>query len=80
MPFPIKVECQPCLGGEPTPHATRFGAASVAVKGVVDRRRARDHPYFKPLGEDGATCIVRHDLPSELREDAFYDRGQGAAW
>jgi hypothetical protein len=75
MPFAIKVDCQPGQGGEPTPHTLHFGLATVAVKDLLDSWPGRDHHYFKLLGEDGATYIVRHDLPSGLWELAFYDRG-----
>jgi hypothetical protein len=79
MSFPIVVDCRPGHGGEPVPHALHFGLANVAVKALVDSWAGRDHCYFKLLGEDGATCIVRHDLPSGLWELAFYDRGQEPA-
>ena len=79
MPFPIEVDCRPGHGGEPTPHALRFGLASVAVKALADSWGGRDHHYFKLVGEDDATYIVRHDLPSGLWALVFYDSGQGRA-
>jgi len=79
MPFPIVVHCQPDHGGEPVPHELHFGLAHVAVKALVDRWHGRDHRYFKCLGEDGATYIVRHDLHSGLWELAFYDSGRETA-
>lgn len=78
MSFPIVVDCLPGHGGDAVPHALHFGLASVAVKARVDNWEGRDHCYFKLLGEDGATYIVRHDLSSDLWELAFYDRGQWA--
>ena len=51
----------------------------MAVKALVDSWAGRDHRSFKLLGEDGATYIVRHDLPAGLWELAFYDRGQEPA-
>ena len=79
MSFPIVVDCQPGHGGEPVPHALHFGLASVTVKAIVDSWAGRDHRYFKLLGEDGATYIVRHDLPSGMWELAFHDREQELA-
>jgi hypothetical protein len=76
MSFPIEVDCQPGHGGEPTPHVLHFGSASVAVKDLVDSWSGQDHRYFKLLGEDGATYIVRHDFPSGRWELAFYDTGR----
>ena len=77
MTFTIRVDCQPGHGGEPTPYVLHFGAASVAVKRLVDNWRGRDHDYFKLLGDDGATYIVRHDLPADRWELTFYDSGMG---
>ena len=79
MPCPIKVDCQPGHGGKPTPHALHFGRASVAVKDLLDSRDGWDHQYFKLLGEDGATYIVRHDMSSGLWELTFDDSTQGPA-
>ncbi len=79
MPLAIDVECQPGHGGEPVPHVLRFGQTRVAVRDLVDSWSGRDHRYFKLLGEDGATYIVRHDLPSGLWELSFYDSGKGQA-
>lgn len=79
MSFPIVVDCQPGHGGELVPRALHFGLTSVAVEAFVDNWEGRDRRTFELLGDDGATYIVRHDLPSGLWELAFYDRGQGPA-
>ncbi len=76
MTFSIEVECRPGHGGEPTPHVLHFGRTRVAVTELVDNWPGREHHYFKLLGEDGATYIVRHDLSAECWELAFYDRGR----
>ena len=78
MSFPIVVDCEPGHGGKAMPHL-HFGLTGVAVKALVDNWGGRDYRYFERLGEDDATCIVRHDLPSGLWELVFYDRAQGPA-
>lgn len=79
MPFPIKVDCQPGHGGKSTPDILHFGQASVAVKDLLDSWDGWDHHYFKLLGQDGTTYIVRHDIFSGLWELTFDDSRQGPA-
>jgi len=51
----------------------------VAVKALMNRWHGRDHHTSKFQGEDdGAACIVRHDLPG-LWELAFHEGGQETA-
>jgi len=79
MSFAVGVDCQPGQGGDPVPHVLHFGPTRVTVKALVDRWDGQDHRYFKLLGEDDATYIVRNDLPTGLWELAFYDSGPGPA-
>jgi len=51
----------------------------VAVKALMNRWHGRDHHTSKFQGEDGAACIVRHDLPAGLWELAFHENGQETA-
>lgn len=78
MSFAVAVDCQPGQGGESVPHVLHFGPARVTVQALVDRWDGQDR-YFKLLGEDGATWIVRKDLPAGLWELAFCDSGLGPA-
>ncbi len=77
MTFSVEVECRPDHRGEPTPHVLHFGQTRLEVRELLDSWPGREYQYFKLLGEDGATYIVRHDLPSECWELAFYDSGHG---
>ncbi len=61
------------MAGEPKPRALRLGCASVAVKDLVDSSSGRDQRYFKRLGGNDATCIIRHGLPSG-RRDVFHNK------
>ena len=41
---------------------------------ILDRWLAPDHRYFKILGDDGSTYIVRHDIQAERWELTLFDR------
>lgn len=74
MAFSIEVECRPGADGAPVPQALHFGRTRVAVPELLDHWPGADHHYYKLLGEDGATYIVRHDLHSGRWELTLYDR------
>jgi hypothetical protein len=57
----IKVECYSGYRGEETPRALQIGDKKIEVKKILDRWLAPDHRYFKFIGDDGATYIIRHD-------------------
>lgn len=57
----IAVECYAGHRGEETPRRIRFDSRSVEVVRVLDAWHGPDHRYFKLLGADGATYLVRHD-------------------
>lgn len=61
----IRVECYAGHRGEETPRRLSFDGRAVAVADVLDRWLAPEHAYFKLLGDDGATYIVRHDTVSK---------------
>lgn len=60
--FKVKVECYCGYRGEETPRRFLLGSRNVEVRQVLDRWLAPDHRYFKLIGEDGATYILRHDV------------------
>ncbi len=57
----IKVECYSGYRGEETPRRLLVGEKPIEVVDVLDRWLAPDHRYFKCLGADDATYIVRND-------------------
>lgn len=61
----IRVECYAGHRGEETPLAFHLGERRIGVVEVLDRWLAPDHRYFKVKGDDGATYIIRHDVPSQ---------------
>lgn len=75
MTFTIKVDCRPGHSGEAVPDVLRLGRRRVKVVTLLDNWPGSDHHYFKVMAEDGAVYVVRHDLPAQIWELAFYDSG-----
>jgi len=68
----IRVDCYAGYRGEETPRFIRMADNKIEVIEVVDRWLAPDHRYFKILGDDDATYIIRHDTVSSEWELVFY--------
>ena len=68
----IKVECYSGYRGEETPRFIWMATQKIEVKKVIDRWLAPDHRYFKILGDDNATYIIRHDITAAEWELTFY--------
>lgn len=73
----IRVECHAGYRGEETPRRFSLGTRRVEVVEVFDRWLAPDHRYFKLLGDDGATYILRHDLETLRWELTLFVSGGG---
>ena len=81
--FGIRVECRnaeedfdPCgrdREHQSVPRRFFFGRRQVVTVDVIDRWLAADHRYFKLKGDDDATYILRHDLPTNRWELTLYD-------
>ena len=69
----LRVECYAGHRGEETPRRFFIGARAVEVEEVVDRWLASTHRYFKVLGDDGGTYILRHNVDSHSWEMTMYD-------
>lgn len=70
----ILVECYAGHRGEETPRRFTLGSRMVEVTKVLDKWLAPDHRYFKVLGDDAATYILRCAEPAEW-ELVLYQRG-----
>jgi hypothetical protein len=57
----VWVECYAGHRGEETPRRLRLNGRSVGLVEVLDCWLGVDHRYFKMLGDDGATYLLRHD-------------------
>lgn len=73
----IKVQCYAGYRGEETPRTISFRSREVMVEKIVDRWLDPSHRYFKILGDDRATYIIRHDMDSWVWELIFYQEAKG---
>ena len=73
----VRVECYAGYRGEETPRRLFLGERSVRVTEVVDRWLGQDHRYFKVLGDDGATYLLRHGAEEDRWELVQFTRGGG---
>lgn len=60
----LRVECYAGHRGEETPRRFELDERRVEVAEVLDRWLAPDHRYFKLLGDDRRSYILRHDVDS----------------
>jgi hypothetical protein len=76
--FAVRVECHAGHRGEETPRRFSLGGdRSIEVIEMVDAWLAPDHRYFKLRGDDGASYILRNDVPSGRWELTMFDRTNG---
>ncbi len=74
----VDVTCYAGYRGEETPRRFTLGDRAVEVVEVLDRWHGPDHRYFKVVGDDGATYILRHEPPSGHWQLPLYERGAAA--
>lgn len=68
----VRVVCHAGHRGEETPRRLDFDGRSVALLEVLDCWLGEDHRYFKMLGDDGATYLLRHDTLRQRWELTMY--------
>ena len=73
----IQVDCYAGYRGEETPRCIRMATYKINVKEVLDRWLAPDHRYFKVIGDDDATYIIRYDTLKWEWELVFYRAVEG---
>jgi hypothetical protein len=71
----IQVECYAGYRGEEAPRYIQMATYKILVRKIVDRWLSPDHRYFKILGSDDATYIIRHDTENRQWELVFYQSG-----
>ena len=71
----LTVRCYAGYRGEEEPREFALGERRVQVVDVLDRWLDPDHRYFKVLGSDGDTYILRHDVRAERWELTMYVKG-----
>ena len=69
----IKVDCYCGYRGEETPKYLLMGTRKIQVRKILDRWLAPDHRYFKVIGDDNATYIIRHDQEKWQWELTFFN-------
>ncbi|WP_455220215.1 hypothetical protein [Kaarinaea lacus] len=69
----LYVECYAGYRGEETPLRFRLRSRNIEVKEVIDRWLGPNHRYFKVLGDDGGTYILRHDMNENRWEMTLFE-------
>ncbi|MBW2612110.1 MAG: hypothetical protein JRE12_07050 [Deltaproteobacteria bacterium] len=72
----ITVRCYSGHRVDETPRSIQFDSLVVEVKEVQDRWISTDHRYFKVIGDDDATYIIRQDMISYDWELTYYQQAK----
>ena len=72
----LRVTCYAGYRGEQEPRQFFLGRRLVRIVEVLDRWAAPEYRYFKCLGSDGDTYILRHDATTHRWELTMYARGK----
>ena len=73
----IRVNCYAGYRGEETPRSIIMADNTIEVMELQDRWLAPDHRYFKIIGEDNATYIIRHETATRQWQLVFYQSAEG---
>ncbi|MCF8069083.1 MAG: hypothetical protein K9L30_10900 [Desulfobacterales bacterium] len=68
----LKVTCYDGHQGEEKPQRFELGDNKIEVKNIVDQWLSTDYRYFKIIGNDDSTYIIRHDLNIRIWELVMY--------
>lgn len=71
----IRVECHAGHRAEEEPRVFHLGPRRIAIAAIADRWLDPRHRYFKVLGEDGATYLLRHDEASGAWDLTWFEAG-----
>ena len=72
----ITVKCYSGHRVDETPRSIQFDSLEVAVKEVQDQWIGTDHRYFKVIGDDNATYIIRQDMISYDWELTYFRQAE----
>lgn len=70
----ISVQCYSGYRMDEAPRSIQFDSLAVAVTAILDRWISEDHRYFKVMGDDDATYIIRQDMLSMDWELTYYQQ------
>jgi hypothetical protein len=74
----IEVECYSGYRGEESPRSFRIADRKIEISEVSDRWISPDHRYFKVIGEDGDTYILRHETETWTWELTYFRRNDSS--
>ena len=72
----IIVKCYSGYRVDETPRSIQFGSLVISVKEIQDRWLSTDHRYFKLLGDDDATYIIRQDVETQKWQLTYYKQAE----
>ena len=72
----ISITCYSGYRVDEKPKSIRFDSSVVRVEQIVDQWLDPDHRYFKFIGDDRATYIIRQDMDSLDWELMFYQQAE----
>ena len=72
----ISITCYSGYRVDEKPKSIRFDSSVVRVEQIVDQWLDPDHRYFKFIGDDRATYIIRQDMDSLDWELTFYQQAE----
>ena len=68
----ITVKCYSGYRADEKPQSICFDSSEVKVDHIVDQWLDPDHRYFKFVGDDGGTYIIRQDMNAMEWELTYY--------
>lgn len=69
----LNVICYSGFRADESPLRFFLGERKIEVTEVIDRWMGQDHQYFKVIGDDAATYILRHNTGSDTWELTMFD-------
>ena len=72
----ISITCYSGYRVDEKPKSIRFDSSVVRVEQIVDQWLDPDHRYFKFIGDDRATYIIRQDTDSLDWELTYYQHAE----
>ena len=72
----ISITCYSGYRVDEKPRSIRFDSSVVRVEQIVDQWLDPDHRYFKFIGDDRATYIIRQDMDSLDWELTYYQHAE----
>jgi hypothetical protein len=72
----IIVKCYSGYRADEAPRSIQLGSLVVQVNEIKDRWLSTDHRYFKLIGDDDATYIIRQDVEKQKWELTYYKQAE----